>query len=331
MLRTDNSLLEDSEKDYTYYALDEFLALAMDAETNESLSREIRSKGGAVLKAVQHMPADQKAKELMDSSKFCTVIFRVSGNTVVEHLVQAFQKTEYIDMTKSTSVSFSKKQKGGGGQGDHGFAASGLAALQHIGGGGFEKSYSTSTSEQIQKDNFLRGEYIQSIDDYHHITFFPSKNIAYLGYQPKLDIPLINECQSIRDMRDFYAKSLKIEDYKLPQDSDNSSKDKTIFIEQLHFSMCDDEEKETFFDNLNVNKEVISGILSIERNEKIDEIKEFYSRYSDEERWNMCLHFFDLDDDNKKIVYAIEKGFLKIGFYAAFAQTEDEIYKTIKG
>jgi hypothetical protein len=324
----DGKDIPNEKKKYTLYLLDEYLSMDMERRTKEQLHRMVRSKLGCVVVGAQYFDMDKvKDLQLMDSSRFAMVVFRLSDNKTIDHVLSSFGKIEYIDKTKNSSTSFSEQR----GQSAGTTPMGGLSAF----GTQTSKSRTFGESQSISKDELGRREYIQSMDDYHHISFFPSKNIMYLGYSPDLRLPVKNEVFIPRNHDKFYDKMYNInhtniENLEMGGKEDVDNQERIIFTEYIDFIMSED--REDFLINKKIDQKIVDGIEKIV-NSKVyypDEIKEFHDRYSDLERDDMSIEFFAINDDRERFDFAKDMGFEKIGVIAAFAQPHEAIFAEIE-
>ncbi|MFZ2890083.1 type IV secretion system DNA-binding domain-containing protein [Sulfuricurvum sp.] len=325
----DGKDLPDEKKKYTLYLLDEYLSMDMEQRTKEQLHRMVRSKLGCVVFGAQYLDKDKvKDLQLMDSSRFALVLFRMDETETIDHVIKAGRKTEYIDKTKNSSTSLSEQS----GQSAGTTPMGGLSAF----GMQMSRSKTFGESENISKDEFLRGEYIQSLDDFYHISFFPSKKLIYLGYSA--DTCLRVKCKKFipRNYDAFYDKMYNIENdtnvenFEAGGEKDVHDQEKIIFTGYIDFIMSED--REDFLINKKFDQKIVDGIEKIV-NSKIyypDEIKEFHNRYSDLERDDLSIEFFAIDDDQERFDFAKNMGFEKIGLIAAFAQPHEAIFAEIE-
>jgi hypothetical protein len=164
----------DTKTDLTLLLLDEFLSLKFDEDTRLKLLTQIRSKGGCLLIGIQYIPKDdKKAQQLLDSSKYALIMFRVNDHETVKHMIETFGKVQYV----AKRVTNSRAAKGGG---------------------------SRSVSRSVEERPFITTDMLQSMPPYHHLTFIPDQKIVYLGYTDLADLSKIGNNFEKRDLEGFY-------------------------------------------------------------------------------------------------------------------------------
>jgi hypothetical protein len=166
----------DTKEDLTLLLLDEYLGMKFDEDVRLKLQTQIRSKGGCLFIGIQYIDMhDKKAKQLLDSSKYATLIFSVSDGETVQHLTQAFGNVVYEKIKKSNSATSGK-----------------------------QSSSSTTDSIEDKTEPFITPKHIQSMPEFHHLTLIPEKEIFYLGYTPLVELETINESFEKRDLTGYY-------------------------------------------------------------------------------------------------------------------------------
>ena len=87
---------DETESDFTFYCLDEYLDLDMTFEAKHLLHTKIRSKGGALLCAMQYLPEEEKFFNLITSSAYAYFIFSVKNTKTREFFDKQVGKRDYI-------------------------------------------------------------------------------------------------------------------------------------------------------------------------------------------------------------------------------------------
>lgn len=167
---------EDTNNDLTLMLLDEYLSIKFDDDIRLKMQTQIRSKGGCLLIGVQYLDMhNQKAKQLLDSSKYATLVFNTVDGETIKHLCNAYGTVHYEKTKKSRSSSSEKYGSG-----------------------------TTTYSTEDKQENFLTPKHIQSMPEYHHLTLLPEKEVFYLGYTPLVKIRKINNSFDKKDLSDYY-------------------------------------------------------------------------------------------------------------------------------
>jgi len=184
----------DTTDDISLLLLDEFISLKFNSETKTKVLTQIRSKGGALLLGAQFLPKDNKLEQqLLDSSRFALIFFRLSDVETVNHIQEMFGEIEYIHYEqrymegKSSSFGIPFNASSGSNEG-------------------------LSIDTSLQRRKFLKQDMLQSMPPYHHITFIPGDNVIYLGYTPLVPLKKLNLAFSQRDLSDFYQKAFNVID-----------------------------------------------------------------------------------------------------------------------
>ncbi|RXI48012.1 hypothetical protein CRU99_01770 [Malaciobacter mytili] len=167
----------DTKDDLTLLLLDEYLSLKFDEDVRLKLQTQIRSKGGCLFIGIQYIDMhDKKSKQLLDSSKYATLVFSVSDGETVQHLSTLFGNVIYEKHKESKSHS----------------------------SGGKNSSHSTTKSIEDKTEPFITPKHIQSMPQFHHLTLIPEKEVFYLGYTPLVELENINEPFKKRDLTRYY-------------------------------------------------------------------------------------------------------------------------------
>jgi hypothetical protein len=202
----------DTTANLSLLVLDEFLSLKFNQETKTKVLTQIRSKGGALLLGAQFLPKENKLEQqLLDSSRFALIFFRLSDIETINHIQEMFGEIEYMHYGQSISEGESS---------NFGFGSGGF----NIGSG---HSEGTSINKSLQKRKFIKPEMLQSMPQYHHITFIPEDKIIYLGYTPLVQLEKVNRAFVQRDLALFYQKPFNVVDDVSLQEKNNREKTNT--------------------------------------------------------------------------------------------------------
>jgi len=183
----------DTTEDISLLVLDEFLNLKFNPETKTKVLTQIRSKGGALLLGAQFLPKENKLEQqLLDSSRFALILFRLSDLETVNHIQEMFGEIEYTHYEQRLTEGKSS---------NWGFLPLGS-------GGGSSEGNSINTS--LKRRKFIKHEMLQSMPQHHHITFIPENKIIYLGYTPIVKLEKINRAFVQRDLALFYQKPFNV-------------------------------------------------------------------------------------------------------------------------
>jgi type IV secretory pathway TraG/TraD family ATPase VirD4 len=177
----------DTKEDLTMLLLDEFLSLKLSQSDAVTLFTAIRSKGGQLLIGSQYLPTDNKdgwKLQLMLSSRHALFLFKVADQKTIEVLGKLVGTQEWIFNNVTISQSHSESSN-----------AIGFDRR-------YTKSETTSTSTQLQRNEFLTPALLNIIPEYHHISFVES--LIYLGYTHYINIPKRNETFVQRDLTEFW-------------------------------------------------------------------------------------------------------------------------------
>lgn len=178
----------DTKEDLSLLVLDEFLSLKFNAETKTKVLTQIRSKGGALLLGAQFLPKENKLEQqLLDSSRFALIFFRLSDLETVNHIQDIFGEIEYQRYDRSYNEGSNNSWEGSNGRNE-----------------------GTSVSTSLQRRKFLKPELLQSMPKYHHIIFIPEDNITYLGYTPLVNQEKVNSSFVQRDLAEFYQRPFNV-------------------------------------------------------------------------------------------------------------------------
>ena len=173
--------MSDTKKDFTLYAIDEYLSLAstMDENSKKRLHTLIRSKGGILMSFVQYIPSDdKKLKQLLTSSAFAWFYFSVIEEESINMLKNAVGETHYYYEDSSESNNSNGKSK----------------------------SYSTKKD----KMHLINNEIINGLGaKYEHIVYIPKYNTLYKGYTAQVKLKKRAEKFIRKDLSEFYEMKYK--------------------------------------------------------------------------------------------------------------------------
>lgn len=164
--------MPDTETDFTFLLFDEYLTFHISEVTRSKIHTMIRSKGGCLVSGLQFLPDDQKEKkQIIDSSKFCTVLFNLPDSSTMHHYRDEWV-VEYKEPEKSTT-----RDKFGNVTG-----------------------ISVSTQERSAK--FLTENVLQQKPKFTHLTLLSTE--AYIGYTPYVSYPQIyNPFEDVFDLEKY--------------------------------------------------------------------------------------------------------------------------------
>lgn len=166
--------MPDDEENLTLFLLDEYLTFNISEVTKLKIHTMIRSKGGCVVSGLQYLPGDDTAKkQILDSSRFCTVLFNLQDTETTSHFKEYYGTLKY----KETEVSTSRNK--------HDYVTG------------------VSTSSQEREVHFLTEEELQQMPKYTHLTLLSTKE-AYLGYTPYVSYKKIyNPLEDVFDLEKY--------------------------------------------------------------------------------------------------------------------------------
>ena len=199
----------DTTDDLSLLVLDEFLSLKFNQETKIKVLTQIRSKGGALLLGAQFLPKENKLEQqLLDSSRFSLIFFRLSDLETINHIQEIFGEVEYTHYAQSYNEGKNSSW--------------GINPMNSNSG----NSEGTSINTSLQKCKFIKPEMLQSMPQYHHITFIPENKIIYLGYTPLVKLEKMNRTFVQRNLALFYQKSFNVIG-DLPSENECNKSDKS--------------------------------------------------------------------------------------------------------
>ena len=166
---------KDNDKEFTMYVIDEITSFDIQALSQSMV--QIRSRGGILIFGSQFM-IQGKMKQLLDNSKYITMIFNVDDEMTVE-----WGKKMLGNVTYQRHNQGAKDTKG-------------------------QKTYTSSEGKEGRLDEMI----LRSMPQYHCVTFIKkseSNDKNYLLYFGKVGYPVIAkndfEEQELLDLHDFYA------------------------------------------------------------------------------------------------------------------------------
>jgi len=185
--------LPDTTKDYTLYALDEYISLAktMDDESKTRLHTLIRSKGGILMSFLQYIPQDnKKLEQLLTSSAFAWFYFSVIDENSIKKLKETIGETQYFYEDKSVSYNGGKKN--------------------------------SSYTKKEAKTHLITNDKINSLaENYEHIVYIPNYKMLYKGYTPSPKLKKRADKFIQRDLSQFYEAKYKNMEKKDKSEIDN--------------------------------------------------------------------------------------------------------------
>jgi len=100
----------ETKTDLTFYCLDEYLDLDMTFEAKHLLHTKIRSKGGALLTAMQYLPEEEKFFNLITSSAYAYFIFSVKNIKTRNFFDEQVGKRDYM-IRKTINAQFQENKE----------------------------------------------------------------------------------------------------------------------------------------------------------------------------------------------------------------------------
>ncbi|ABB44898.1 hypothetical protein Suden_1621 [Sulfurimonas denitrificans DSM 1251] len=153
-------------KSITAFLLDEYLSINLIMEARKILHTMTRSKGSAILSALQKLPSDEEERDLLISTCFGLMIFSVQDISTREILDKKIGKWEY----------------------------------------GIYKTVNNHQSETTKESNILDWSEMDKLSaNFHHVTYLPESGALYVGKSDYVDYPMIHK-DFIYDTKvdDFY-------------------------------------------------------------------------------------------------------------------------------
>lgn len=187
----------DSTTDFTLYALDEYFSMLkiMDDSSQVRLHTQIRGKAGILMPAVQYIPKDdKKLQQRLTSSTYAWVYFSVIEEETINLLKTTIAETEYVYTEESESRDSKNKKS---------------------------KSYST----KHEKTHLINNHLLNGLGEkFEHLTYLPNHKALYVGYTPRVELPIIAKKTVPIDLTPFYEIKYSAENSPL-EDTDFEFKD----------------------------------------------------------------------------------------------------------
>jgi len=172
----------DTKENLTLILLDEYISMQFEKQTRLKLLTQVRSKGGCLMLGLQYLPKhDKEHQQLLDSSSYGKLIFKLNDNETVSHIIESMGEITYVSSSKSDT---SSTNNSGG-----------------IPSGG---SIGKSTSYSEKNKRLLSAEHLQSMPEYSHLSIFPSSKILYLGYTQQVNLIVKNKNFDMLNQDDYY-------------------------------------------------------------------------------------------------------------------------------
>jgi len=185
--------MPDTKKDFTLYALDEYISLAktMDEASKTRIHTLIRSKGGILMSFLQYIPKDdKKLEQLLTSSAFAWFFFSVIDDNSIELLKKTVGETQYYHELENISYSDGKKSK--------------------------------SYSVKEDKTHLITSDKINALaQNFEHIVYIPNKKLLYKGYTPSPELKVRAKKFIERDISKFSEIKHKNMEKKSQQEIQN--------------------------------------------------------------------------------------------------------------
>ncbi|MDD2448994.1 MAG: type IV secretion system DNA-binding domain-containing protein [Sulfurimonas sp.] len=100
----------DNTDDITAYILDEYLSLQMNYDARLILHTKTRSKGSAVISAMQFLPEDKKVYDLLTSSAFGYMVFSIKNERTRQFVESQIGKWKYL-VRKEINGQYQEQEK----------------------------------------------------------------------------------------------------------------------------------------------------------------------------------------------------------------------------
>jgi type IV secretory pathway TraG/TraD family ATPase VirD4 len=153
----------DTKENLTLILLDEYLSMSFEKQTRLKLLTQIRSKGGCLMLGMQYLPKhDMEHQQLLDSSSYAKLIFQISDNETINHIIDNISDITYVSLSEGSSKS------------NVGIMDS-LVSKESASNG-------TSTNKSENTKKLLSSSHLQSMPAYSHLSIISSEKILYLGY-----------------------------------------------------------------------------------------------------------------------------------------------------
>jgi len=176
----------DTKENLTLILLDEYLSMSFEKQTRLKLLTQIRSKGGCLMLGMQYLPKhDMEHQQLLDSSSYAKLIFQISDNETINHIIDNISDVTYVSLSKGTSNS----------------SVTIMDSMVSKESG--SKGTNTNRAENTKK--LLSSSHLQSMPAYSHLSIIASEKILYLGYTEMVKnlIAKNNHFEPI-DQNDYY-------------------------------------------------------------------------------------------------------------------------------
>jgi hypothetical protein len=264
----------------------------------------VRSKGGQVIIGTQYITQDKKDKQLIDSSRYALMVFRIADADTIKHLGEMFGKMEYKETLRSTNINPGASR---GGSGSYGVTPP-------------TSGRSYTRSEQVRERQFLDPEKLQAMPAYHHITIIPSEGLAYLGYTKLAEVEKQNANFEEIDMLDLMKhlrsqrKNKKTLSSTSPEETESGPapedlSEEDMFIHYFSIKFAGSEEEAAEYIEKNKLQKAYRAIMD-RMEERPERVMELLQEYDEEERWNMMREFFSLPDRRAQYQWARSRGLI---------------------
>ncbi len=314
---------KDTKEHLVLNVLDEFLTMGIDENTRKTMMTATRSKGAANLIGIQNLVNDDKLVQELDSSRYAMIVFRINDDYTIKKVLDKLGNQEML------TLSASPKNDNSGGK-------EGLSGVKNMLGSLTPEGKKNTHNFSMNSVPTILSQQLQSMPEFHHITFIPGEDIIaldaaeeleyfklfmyeydedlkeastdkervlernsgilYLGYTPQATLDLGQEHTVDWDMEDYYAAKNKMDDFKKRM---GSIDERTAFVHynKVHFAESGKEAQEYMVNN---------GLVGVDRdllfrkfNPNIISKKRAMERFTLEELSLLVDRYYEMEDADK--------------------------------
>ena len=164
---------EDTKEHLVLNVLDEFLTMRLDEATRKTMMTATRSKGACNVIGIQNLIHDDKLVQELDSSRYAMIVFRINDDYTIEKISKKLGSQEML------TLSASPKMDGNKGAGLDGA----LGVIKTLMPGKNKNSHNYSMNSVAT----VLPQHLQSMPEYHHLTFIPGEEIIALDKAEELE------------------------------------------------------------------------------------------------------------------------------------------------
>ena len=145
---------EETTSDITYYLLDEYLSLNITMEARKILHTKTRSKGAAVVSAMQKLPSEPEVSDLLTSSSLGYMVFSIRDDKTRDFIDKKVGEWEYTFFEKSNN----------------------------------------QVHKHTKKSNIIDWSEMDKLSANHqHVTYLPESGALYVGKSDFTDLPVVHK------------------------------------------------------------------------------------------------------------------------------------------